>query len=109
MALAEDHDVVKAVTTKRPDQALANGVRQRCSRRREKSSHAETTEASPEARVVDAAAVAQQIAWRRVADSLDHALRNPRARRVGGDTDVHDLAALEGDDGEFCGAQVLAS
>jgi hypothetical protein len=42
----------------------------------------------------------QQIAWRGVADGLDHALSDPRARRVRGDTDVDDPAALEGGDDE---------
>ena len=42
----------------------------------------------------------QQIAWGGVADGLDHALSDPRARRVRGDTDVDDLAALEGGDDE---------
>jgi hypothetical protein len=100
MALAEDHDVVEAVATKRPNQTFANRVRQRRSRRRKKASYPETPQPSPEARVVDAVAVAHQIAWRRVADRLDHALCDPRARRVGGDTQVDDPAALEGDDDE---------
>jgi hypothetical protein len=100
MALAEDHDVVQAVATKRPHQTLADRVSQRRPGRREKASHPETTEPSPEARVVDAVAVAQQIAWRRVADRLDHALCDPRARRVLGNTHVDDPAALEGDDDE---------
>jgi hypothetical protein len=42
----------------------------------------------------------QQIAWWPVADGLDHALRDPCARRVRGDTDVDNLAALEGGDNE---------
>jgi hypothetical protein len=78
MALADDHDVVHAVATKRPDQTLAGGVGQRRPERREKASHPETTEPSPEARVVVAVAVAQHIAWRRVAHRLDHAMGDPR-------------------------------
>ena len=97
LALAEDHDVVQAVATKCPNQTLADGVRQRRPGRREKASHPETTEPSPDARIVDAVTVAQQIAWRRVADRLDHALCEPRARRM---LHVDDPAALEGDDDE---------
>jgi len=81
VVLAEDEDVIEAVAPERAHQALANRVRHWRSRRREKASHPETTESSTQARVVDAVAVAQQITWRRVADSLDHALRHPRARR----------------------------
>ena len=42
----------------------------------------------------------QQIARWRVANSFDRALRYPRARRVRGNTDVDNPAALEGGDDE---------
>jgi hypothetical protein len=42
----------------------------------------------------------QQIAWRCVADRLDHTLCDPRARRMRGDTYVDDPATVEGDDDE---------
>ena len=61
-------------------------VPERASARPSVASHPETTESSTEARVVDAVAVAPQVTWRRVADSFDHALRHPCARRVRGDT-----------------------
>ncbi len=69
MALAEDHDVVHAVATKRANQTLADGVSERRPGRREKASHPETTESSPEARIVDAVTVAQQIPMRK-ADTI---------------------------------------
>ncbi len=95
VALAEDHHVVETVATERPHQALANRIRQSRSGRREKASHSEAAEPGTETRVVDAVAVVQQIARRRVADGLDHALRDPRACRVGGDTHVDNPAALQ--------------
>jgi hypothetical protein len=98
VALAEDQHVIEAVATERSHQALANRVGQRRSGRREKAPHPEAAKPHAEARVVDAVAVVQQIAWRRVADSFDHSLRYPRTRRVRGDTHVDDPAALEGDD-----------
>jgi integrase len=48
------HGAMAFRTPRRPHQALANRVRQRRSRRREKASHPETAESSTEARVVDA-------------------------------------------------------
>jgi hypothetical protein len=100
VALAEDEDVIEAVATKCPDQTLANSVRQRRSRRRAKASHPETTKPSTERRVVNAVAVEQQEARWRVADCLDHALRDPRARRVRGHPNVDNPAALERDNNE---------
>ena len=95
MALAEDDDVVQAVATKRPHQTLADRDLKRRAGGREKASHPETTEPSPETRVVDAVTVVQQIARRRVADGLEHALRDPRARRMRGNTEVDDPPAVE--------------
>jgi len=100
VALAENQDVIEAVATECPHQALANRVRQRRSGRREKAPHPEAAEPPAERLVVDAVAVVQQVTWRRVANGLDHALSDPRARRVCGDTHVDDLAPLEGDDDE---------
>jgi hypothetical protein len=57
VALAEDHHVVETVGTERPHQALADRVRQRRSRRREKTSHSEAAEPGTEMRIVDAVAV----------------------------------------------------
>jgi hypothetical protein len=68
--------------------------------RRSEAPHPKTAEPRAEACIVDAIAVVQQIAWRGVAYGLHHALRYPRARRVRGDTDVDDPAALEGGDDE---------
>jgi len=81
VAFAEDQNVVEAVATERPHETLAYCVPQRCSGRRGKAFHPEATEPPPEARVIDAVAVVQQIAWRRVTDGLDHALPlNPTPR-----------------------------
>jgi hypothetical protein len=74
VALAEDEDVIEAIATERPHQALANRVGQRRSGRREKAPHPEAAKPHAEARVVDAVAVVQQIAWRRVADSFDQSV-----------------------------------
>ena len=100
VALAEEQDVIEAVATERPNQALANRVRLRRSWRRAEAPHPKTAEPRAKARIVDAIAVVQQIARRFVADGLDRALSDPRARRVRGDTDVDDPAALEGGDDE---------
>jgi hypothetical protein len=94
---AEDQNVVEAVATERPHETLAYRVRQRRSGWRAKAAHPKAAEPPAEARVVDAVAVVQQIAWRRVADGLDHALRDPRARRVRSDTYVDDPTARSRD------------
>jgi hypothetical protein len=100
LALVEDQDVIEAVARERPHQALANRVCHRCPGRRKEASHPKTAQPPSEARVVDAVSVVQQIAWRRVADGLDHALCYPRARRMRGDTYVDDPTALKGHDDE---------
>jgi hypothetical protein len=61
MALAEDQDVIEAVATECPHEALANRVCQWRSGRRQKTPHPEAAEPHAKARVVDAVAVVQQI------------------------------------------------
>jgi enoyl-CoA hydratase/carnithine racemase len=62
VALAEEQEVIEAVATERPNQALANRVGLRRSGRRAEAPHPKTVEPRAEARIVDAIAVVQQIA-----------------------------------------------
>jgi hypothetical protein len=58
-SVVEDQDVIEAVATERPHQALANRVGHRRSGRRKEAPHSKTAQPHAEAPIVDAVSVVQ--------------------------------------------------
>ena len=90
--LVQDDDVVEELAADCADHALGEGVLPRRARSGDSLGDADASDPLPKLGAVDAVAIAEQVAGRRVTgERLDDLLRSPGGRGAIGDVEVYDL------------------